>query len=53
MHAGFHLATFVGVPFGLGNGPALWVLTGSGHTLIGVVALVLWSRRDARVDYVH
>ena len=45
VHAGFHLATFAAVPFGLGDGPALWLLTGIGHALVGAAALTLWARR--------
>ncbi len=53
VHAGIHLATFAAVPFGLGDGPALWLLTGIGHALVGAVALTLWARRGTRVEYVH
>lgn len=54
VHAGSHLATFVGAAvFGIGDGPALWVAQGVGHTLIGAIALVLWARRGTSVEYVR
>lgn len=51
VHAGFHWAWMIGSQMGLGDGPGMWVACGIGHTIIGIVALTVWYRRGARIDY--
>lgn len=41
VHAGFHVATLLGVPFDLRSGPVLWVVTGG---LLGAIGLVVLTR---------
>lgn len=45
VHAGVHVGTLAGIPFGLGNGPQLWLTCGGLWTLIGIVLLVVARRR--------
>lgn len=51
IHAGMHFAGMVAASQGIGDGPAMWVALGTTHTLIGVIALVLWARRGTQIEY--
>lgn len=51
IHAGFHWASMIAFAQGVGNGPMLWICIGAVHTLVGVVALLLWWRRSGSITY--
>lgn len=47
LHGGMHVAFLVGQFTGLGHGPWVWVPWGLGFAVVGVIALLGWSRRSA------
>lgn len=49
VHGGVHVGGLIGLAFGLGSGPAYWVISGLVWTLIGI-ALLAVAKRQGKLD---